>query len=130
MVVETKSMMVVKSEWNNRPTFKMIPVGTKCPYVECIYDPESKVLAIIGQTRKNVFHMMPKLDDNGDVVLRKVKTDGAKPYKEERRTVETFQEYYVEELDEIRAFVKRFALNADTFNFEQYLIAPTTESAE
>ena len=119
MIIESKSMMVVKSEWNNRPTFKMIPIGTKCPYVECIYDPESKVLAIIGQTRKNVFHMMPKLDDNGDVVLRKVKTDGAKPYKEERRTVETFQEYYISDPSQISEFIEMFAINPKVT--EEYL---------
>jgi Mg2+ and Co2+ transporter CorA len=119
MVVETKSMMVVKSEWNNRPTFKMIPVGTKCPYVECIYDPESKVLAIIGQTRKNVFHMMPKLDDNGDVVPRKVKTEGAKPYKEDRRTVETFQEYYISDPSQILEFIEMFSINPNVT--EEYL---------
>lgn len=113
MNIESKSMMLVKSDWNNRPTFKMIPVGSKCPYVECIYDPESKVLAVIGQTRKNVFHMMPKLDDNGDVVLRKVKSDTGKPYKEDRRTVETFQEYYISDLSQILEFVEMFGINPD-----------------
>ncbi len=75
--------------------------------------------------------MMPKIDSNGDIEMRKTPSREGKPYKEERRTIETFQEYYIEQLDEIRAFVKRFALNADTFNFEQYLLADqTTESAE
>jgi hypothetical protein len=104
-------MMAVTSEWNGKATFKMIPVDTKCPYVECIYDPESKVLALIGQTKKNVFHMMPKLDDNGDVVPRKVKTDGAKPYREERRTVETFQEYYISNTSQILEFIEMFCIN-------------------
>ena len=119
MVIESKSMMAVTSEWNNRPTFKMIQIGTKCPYVECIYDPESKVLALIGQTKKNVFHMMPKLDDNGDVVLRKVKTDGGKPYKEERRTVETFQEYYISDISQILEFIEMFSINPKVT--EEYL---------
>lgn len=119
MIIESKSMMVIKSEWNSQPTFKMIPVGNKCPYVECIYDPESKVLAVIGQTKKNVFHMMPKLDDNGDVVLRKVKTDGAKPFKEERRTIETFQEYYISDLSQISEFIEMFAVNPNVS--EEYL---------
>jgi hypothetical protein len=107
------SMMVIKSDWNQQPTFKMIPVSKDCPYVECIYDPQSKVLALIGYTRKNVFHMMPKLDDNGDVVTRKVRGEGTKAHKEERRTVETFQEYYLIDVDDIKAFVKMFATNPD-----------------
>lgn len=119
MTIDSKSMMVIKSDWNNRPTFKMIPLGTSCPYVECIYDPESKVLAIIGLTKKNVFHMMPKLDDNGDVVPRKVKTDGAKPYKEDRRTIETFQEYYISDLSQISEFIEMFAINPNVS--EEYL---------
>lgn len=107
------SMMIIKSDWNNQPTFKMVPLSKDCPYVECIYDPQSKVLAAIGTTRKNIFHMMPKLDDNGDVVPRKTRTEGAKAHKEERKTVETFQEYYIIDVDDIKAFVNRFAINAN-----------------
>jgi hypothetical protein len=55
--------------------------------------------------------MMPKLDDNGDVVPRKVKTDGAKPYREERRTVETFQEYYISNTSQILEFIEMFCIN-------------------
>ena len=106
-----KSMLIVKSEWNGDQTFRMIPAHKDCPYVECIFDPKSKMLAVIGNTRKNVFHMIPKLDDNGDVVMKKVKTDASKPYKEERRTVETFQEYYITEKDEIVSFTHMFAIN-------------------
>lgn len=103
--------MLIKSDWNQRPTFKMIPVSVDCPYVECIYDPESKVLALIGTTKKNVFHMMPKLDDNGEIVPRKIKAEGSKSYKEERRTVETFQEYYISDSAQILEFVEMFGTN-------------------
>jgi hypothetical protein len=116
-----KSMMIVKSDWNNQPTFKMIPLVKDCPYVESIYDPQSKVLALIGLTRKNVFHMMPKLDDNGDVVPRKTRTEGAKAHKEERRTIETFQEYYLVDIDDIKAFLNYFAINA--YAADNYLTA-------
>ena len=113
--------MVIKSDWNGQPTFKMIPLSKECPYVECIYDPQSKVLALIGLTRKNVFHMMPKLDDNGDVVPRKVRGEGAKAHKEERRTIETFQEYYLIDASDIKAFVSLFATNAEAAG--EYLAA-------
>ena len=105
--------MVIKSDWNGQPTFKMIPLSKDCPYLEGIYDSQSKVLALIGITRKNVFHMLPKLDDNGDVVPRKTRTEGAKAHKEERRTIETFQEYYLMNVDDIKTFVKMFATNPD-----------------
>ena len=105
--------MVIKSDWNGQPTFKMIPLSKDCPYLEGIYDSQSKVLALIGLTRKNVFHMLPKLDDNGDVVPRKTRTEGAKAHKEERRTIETFQEYYLMDVEDIKAFIKLFAINSD-----------------
>lgn len=108
--------MIIKSDWNQQPTFKMIPVSVNCPYVECIYDPQSKVLALIGNIKKNVFHMMPKLDDNGEVVGRKVRTEGSKTYKEERRTVETFQEYYLTDSTDIKAFLEMFAVNPEASN--------------
>lgn len=124
MAFKSETMMVVKSDWNGRKTFKMIPITINCPYVECIYDPESKVLAVIGLTKKNVFHMMPKLDDNGDIVPRKVKSEGSKPYKEDRRTIETFQEYYIHDKEEIKFFVDLFAINANAS--EEFL---TSDSA-
>ena len=128
MIDTNKSMMVIKSEWNNKPTIKMIPITANCPYVECIYDPESKVLAVIGMTRKSVFHMMPKLDDNGDVVMRKIKTEGSKPYKEDRRSVETFQEYYISDKDQIMTFIEMFAVN---FNIcrEFFAVSSVKETA-
>lgn len=115
------SMMIIKSDWNNQPTFKMIPLSKDCPYIEGIYDPQSKVLALIGLTKKSVFHMMPKLDDNGDVITRKIRTEGSKAHKEERRTVETFQEYYLIDVDDIKAFVKLFAMNSSAA--DSYLAA-------
>lgn len=125
------NMMLISSTWKNGKTFKMIPTDVECPYVECIFDVDMKVLAVIGAVQKDIFHMLPKMDANGDVEMRKTPSREGKPYKEERRTIETFQEYYIEELDEIRAFVKRFAFNADTFDIEKYITAtPTIESAE
>jgi hypothetical protein len=44
-----------------------------------------------------------------------------KPFKEERRTVETYQEYYLTEKEEQIAFIKMFAVNAETFDFEKFM---------
>ena len=40
------SMMLVKSSWQEDQTFKMIPTSESCPYVECIFDPGSKVFVV------------------------------------------------------------------------------------
>lgn len=114
-------MMLITSSWNNDKTFKMIPISSSCPYVECIYDPKAKVLAVMSTVKKNLFHMVPKLDANGDPEFRKVPAKDGVPVKQERRTIETFQEYYVEAADEIKTFISGFAINADSFDINSFM---------
>lgn len=121
------NMLLITSSWKEGKTFKMIPTTKDCPFVECIYDQQIQVLAVIGSSKKDTFHMLTKLDANGDPETRKTPGRTGNPFKEERRSVETFQEYYIESLDEIREFVKMFATNAATFDYEQYLALPKTE---
>jgi len=120
------NMMLTTSTWKEGKTFKMIPTTGDCPYVECIYDPQMKVLAVIGNIKKDIFHMMPKLDANGDPEMRKTPGRDGSPMKQERRTIETFQEYYLEERAEIESFIKHFATNSDTYDYTTYLdmVAP------
>ena len=104
-----KTMMLVESTWQDTKTFKMIPVSNDCPYVECIYDPSSKVFVIISKVTKTSLHMLPKLDEYGKAV------SGNRGAKQERRSIDTFQEYYVEEKDSIVDVVNIFAVNAKKF---------------
>lgn len=114
--------MLVTSSWGNDKTFKLIPITPECPYNECIFDVSSKVLAVIGKEKKESFHMMPKLSDDGDVLKLKIgKRANGKDYKEERKTLATFYEYYVENLDEIKDFIKMFAFNAESFDYNEYV---------
>jgi hypothetical protein len=53
-------MMLVESTWQDTKTFKMIPISNDCPYVECIFDPSSKVFVIISKVTKTSLHMLPK----------------------------------------------------------------------
>ena len=116
------SMMLVTSSWGNDKTFKLIPITPECPYNECIFDVSSKVLAVIGKEKKESFHMMPKLSDDGDVLHLKIgKRPNGKDYKEERKTLATFYEYYVEKEDEIKDFINMFAVNADSFDYNEYV---------
>jgi len=115
------SMLLVKSTWNENKTFKMLPITAECPYVECLFDPESKVFVVISKIKKVSFHMLPKLDDNGDPQPVKKATPSNRSVKEERRTIETFQEYYIEEKDSIESIIKHFGLNADEFDYNAFL---------
>lgn len=114
--------MLVTGSWGNSKTFKMIPVTPDCPYNEAIFDRDSKVLALIGKEKKQTMHMVAKLDDFGDVKTLKVgrRTNG-KDYAEERKTIETYYEYYIENPEEIKQVVSTIAVNADTFDFNQYM---------
>ncbi len=109
-----KTMMLVESTWQDAKTFKMIPVSSDCPYVECIFDPTSKVFVIISKVTKTSLHMLPKLDEYGKAV------SGNRGAKQERRSIDTFQEYYIEEMDSIVDVVNLFAVNAKKFDITKF----------
>ena len=116
------SMMLVTSSWGNDKTFKLLHITPECPYNECIFDVSTKVLAVIGKEKKESFHMLPRLSDEGDVQFMKIgKRNNGKDYKEERKMLQTFYEYYVEHPQEIIDFLNMFAINADSFDYTQYL---------
>jgi hypothetical protein len=116
------SMMLVTSSWGNDKTFKLLPITPECPYNECIFDVSTKVLAVIGKEKKESFHMLPRLSDEGDVQFMKIgKRNNGKDYKEERKMLQTFYEYYVEHPQEIIDFLNMFAINAESFDYTQYL---------
>ena len=103
-------------------SFKMVPIVKDCPYVECIFSVNDKILAVITKIMKQSYHFVPKLDDNGDPVYVKGKTrTNGKQIKEERRLVDTFSEFYIITPEEITGFIKSFAVNAKEFDFETIL---------
>lgn len=115
------NMLIVKSSWNDGETFRLLPLTNDCPYVECIWDPSTKVFVIISRVTKTTLHMLPKLDDNGDPAPLKAKRANGRLVKEERKTIETFQEFYVEDLDAVSTMVDLFAVNADKFDYKSYM---------
>ena len=98
--------------------FKMIPITNDCPYVECMYSAKDNVMAVITKTMKQSYHMVAKLDDNGDPIRTKNKRPNGKEYKEERRLVDTFSEFYLLTPEEINGFIESFAVNAKTFDYK------------
>jgi len=119
-----KSMMLITSTWGPKKTFKMIPVSPDATFNEAIFDLDSKVLALISKTKKDSMHMVAKLNEWGDPVTMKIgKRNNGKDYAEERKTLETFYEYYVENMNEIVEIINLLAINADTFNYTEYLEA-------
>lgn len=117
------TMMCVQATWNEQQTFRMIPIAESCPYVECIFDPSTKVFVIISKITKTTLHMLPRLDDNGDPSPLKSKRPNGRLVKEERKTIETFQEFYIEDFVAMEEIIKLFAINAKTFDYSQFLDA-------
>jgi len=93
----------------------MIPITEDCPYVECIFDPGTKVFVVISKIKKTTLHMLPKLDEYGQAVT------GTKGMKQERHKIEVFQEFYVEDVSAIEELIKTFAVNAEKFDYKKFM---------
>tara|TARA_Y100001938_G_scaffold139565_1_gene206603 strand:- start:752 stop:1195 length:444 start_codon:yes stop_codon:yes gene_type:complete len=121
-----KSMMMIKSSFGPMKSFKLIPISLECPFVEALFSPNEKIMVVISRTSKNSYHMVPKLDDNGDQipVKGKPRPEGQKQIKEERRLVETFSEHYVVTEEEIRAIIDMFAINPKAFSIDEFFEIP------
>tara|TARA_R110001592_G_scaffold42905_8_gene139252 strand:+ start:1047 stop:1448 length:402 start_codon:yes stop_codon:yes gene_type:complete len=124
-----KQMLIVVQDHRGYPTFSLIRLEETCPFVECIYLPEEKKLAIITTVQKDTFHNLPKLDTNGDIV-RAMKRPNDTPYKEERKALKTFYEYTLVNEKDIINFVHRVAVNSTEFDFEQVVKAPAPKTEE
>jgi len=107
-------MMLVEATWQDKKTFRLIPITESCPYVECIFDPETKVLVVISKIKKTALHMLPKLDDYGQQIA------GTKGIKQERHKIEVFQEFYVEDAAAIEELIKIFAINSK-FDYKKFM---------
>lgn len=120
------TMMLVQATWQDKQTFRMIPIEDSCPYVECIFDPDTKVFVIISKLTKQSLHMLPRLDDNGDPMQIKNPRPNGRTFKEERHKIEVFQEFYVEDKVAIKDIIYLFAVNAKTFDIESFMITKET----
>jgi hypothetical protein len=116
------NMMLVNSVFRGAKSFSLIPVSNDAPYVEAMFDPASSILAIIGKERKESFHMMPRLDDSGQPQKLKVPNNTTgKTVKEQRVSLNTFQEYYINDKADIETFIELFAINASSFDYKEFL---------
>jgi len=120
-------MIIVQSTWQDSQTFRLIPVTLECPYVECILDPATKVFVVISKINKTSLHMIPRLDDNGDPLLVKGARPNGRTVREERKTIDTFQEFYIEDKKAMEDIINLMAINAKTFKYKKFLEETPTE---
>jgi hypothetical protein len=108
------NMLTISTNWGPYKTFKLMPITMDCPYVEAIFDPSSKILAVISKINKSSYHTIPKLDDNGDEITMKISSRAnGKKIKEQRVLIDTYAEYYITDLNEIKLFIDMFAIKND-----------------
>jgi hypothetical protein len=118
-----QNMMLVTSSFRNTKSFTMIPVSNDSPYVEAMYDPASGILAVISKVMKQSYHMVTKLDDDGQPMrLKSPNPETGKTVKEERRLVDTFSEFYLSDALDIEQFIHLFGINAATFNYKAFFV--------
>ena len=118
-----KTMMLIKSAFGSMKSFKLIPIHNDCPYVECLFSPSEKIMVVISKFMKQSYHMVPRLDDNGDQVPVKGKPRAnGKDFREERRAMDTCSEHYVVTEEEIRELIQMFAVNPDAFDIDEFFL--------
>ncbi len=126
----SKNMLLVSSEWKDNQTFKLIPIDKDCPYNECIWDKDNNILAIVSKEKKDNYHFLPKLDNNGDVERAKGHRPNKQPYAEQRVLMDTYYEYFLTGETEVTEFIERFSVNDDTFEYKKYFSNPKTLEQE
>ena len=105
-----KNMMIYAAKWNEKQTFRLMPINSDCIFNEAIFDPEQKVLAVISKDIKEKPMMMPRLNDRGDTIATK-RASGEQWWQEQRVVMDAYYEYYIEDMSDILLFIKMFAIN-------------------
>jgi hypothetical protein len=106
-----QNMMAYASDFFGSRTFRLLPLTNDCPFNEAIYDTNAKVLAIISKDKKEKPTMLPKLNDKGLTIP--LKGAGENALVEERRILDMYFEYYMDNADDIKAFIREFVINPE-----------------
>ena len=118
-----QTMRLITSAWQSQKTFRMVPISNDAPFVEVIFDPQTRTMVLFSKNTKSTFHMLPKLDDNGDLlkVTGKARPAGPgqvpKDYREGRHEMKTFMEFYITEKEEMNSLIESICENADSFDY-------------
>lgn len=124
------NMRLFRTYWGHEETFKLMPVTLDCPYMEVLYHPSAQMLVVFSKTMKQNYEMLPKLDDDGEMLPTKKKKRNGLAFKEERRLLEVPQEFYMIDRKQQEEFIELFATNAKDFDYKAVLdIKPKTDSA-
>lgn len=128
--MKKNNMMLYTTATNGVKTFGLMPTDDTCPFNEAIYMPSLEALAVLSKTTRDTFTMLERLDENGETSLTTVKDKekggNRQVTKQQRVQVQSPWEYFINEKDEIREFIKLHAINADTFDYAKYMTSLET----
>lgn len=112
---QNQTMMIISSEFKEKESFRLIPTSIDSPYVECIFVPETKSLVVLNKQSKEEFHMLPRLNGDGEPEMKagKAGKESHNPFKQQRVVVNLNFEYHISKENEIIYFVKSMAFNYD-----------------
>lgn len=117
-------MRAYSSTWNEKPSFKLMPFTNDCLFIEGLFDTETQTLVLFTKEKKQSLHLIPKLNDEGDVVPT-AKRKG-KAYKEQRITLDTYMEYYVTDKKEICEVIDSLIMNPE-FDYKKFITEEKTK---
>lgn len=120
---ELNNMLLISGMWQGVPTFKMIPVTEDCPYIEVVFMPRDRVLAVVSKVKEDRYQMIHRLDNKGNTIPINGKKDekGEQLFEMQRVVVNTYHDYYVVNPIEMEKFVERFAVNGDSYPYKQLI---------
>lgn len=73
--------------------------------------------------------MLAKLDEQGDPLKLKRPRANMKPFPEERKALETYQEHYISETKEIEQVISMFAVNKEDYDYKSIMAGLVTPEA-
>ncbi len=115
-------MIINMSYMGKEPSFSLIPITENAPFVECIFMPQEKQLAVISKVVKDTFPFFPRLDDNGDPIPARRRVESRSPFKEERKQIKTYYEYYITDINDIKEFIDIIAVNNTSKILSTFLV--------
>lgn len=122
-MIPAKSMLLISSQRQGVPTFRMMPLTEDCPFIEAVYEPRAMALIIFYKHQVEGLHMVDQIDGNGDSVRALKPRASGNPNKEERKMLRTAHETYITNKAEIQYFVMLMAHNQE-FNYAQFMVDP------
>jgi hypothetical protein len=117
------NMMLIRSYDGQDDTFKMMAINNDCPYLEVMYHTQMGIMIVVSKCSYEKPQRVPVLDSNGDVEMRKKPVKDRPAYKEKRIMIQAQQEHQIITKEEQVAFIKQFAINEDSFEYNKFLRA-------